>query len=459
MKLRTSFFDKATFQKDITRFMPLWALYTVFLLLTMLTTVTGVSYYSHPARALNNSLNGLSVFNFLYGILSAQLLFGELFNSRLCNALHAMPVTRKARFGSHIFAGILFAWIPNLLTCVLMLPSLGHLWYTAFLWLAVCSLQYLFFFGVAVFSAMCTGSRFAMVLVYGIVNFLSPVIYWFVGTVYLPMMPGVELDGTILNLFCPLVQMLDESDYFILTVMEPGKYMDSAHVVFEGLGESWPYLFIVAGVGVAALIGALVMYRRRKMESAGDFIAVKWIAPIFLTLYTLCAGAFLTIFGSIFGSDGYLFFLCLGLVIGVFTGKMLIERTIRVFRKKNFLLAGIFVVALLVSLIPVQGDWFGIVSYVPEAEDVEYVEVHSRSISRDDFSDPEEIALVCQIHNDAIANLEHNDDSPCSGAHYYFYVSYHLKNGRTVTRYYDICQYSAAYDLIEDLADKADKIY
>ena len=195
------------------------------------------------------------------------------------------------------------------------------------------------------------------------------------------------------------------------------------------------------------------------MESAGDFIAVKWISPIFLVLYTLCAGAFLAIFGSIFGGEGYLFFLCLGLVIGVFTGKMLLERTTRVFRKKNFLLAGIFVVALLLSLIPVQGDWFGIVSYVPEAEDVEYVEVHSRSISRDDFSDPEEIALVCQIHNDAIANLEHNNDSPCSGAHYYFYVSYHLKNGRTVTRYYDICQYSAAYNLIEDLADKSDKIY
>ena len=454
MKLRTSFFDAAIFKKDITRFMPLWALYTVFLLLVMLSTVTGVSYYSHPARALNNSLSGLSFANFLYGILSAQLLFGELFNSRLCNALHAMPVTRGARFGSHIFAGIAFAWIPNLLTSLLMIPSLGHLWYTAFLWLAVCNLQYLFFFGVAVFGAMCTGSRFAMVLVYGIVNFLALVIYWFVGTVYLPMMPGVELNESGLNLFCPMLQLLEENDYFFLSVSPSKDYIDSVNATFGGFGESWPYLFIIAGVGVAALATALLMYRRRKMESAGDFIAVKWISPIFLVLYTLCAGAFLAIFGSIFGGEGYLFFLCLGLVIGVFTGKMLIDRTTRVFKKKNFLLAGIFVVALLLSLIPVQGDWFGIVSYVPEAEDVEYVEVRGSNLNLQKLSEQKDIELVCQIHGYAIENLDHENELFCSGSHRYFHIEYHLKNGRTVTRYYQICVYSPAGQLVNELPNK-----
>lgn len=453
MKLRTSFFDAATFKKDITRFMPLWTLYTVFLLLVMLSTVTGF-YYSHPARALNNSLSGLSFANFLYGILSAQLLFGELFNSRLCNALHAMPVTRGARFGSHILAGIAFAWIPNLLTSLLMIPSLGHLWYTAFLWLAVCNLQYLFFFGVAVFGAMCTGSRFAMVLVYGIVNFLALVIYWFVGTVYLPMMPGVELNESGLNLFCPMLQLLEENDYFFLSVSPSKDYIDSVNATFGGFGESWPYLFIIAGVGVAALATALLMYRRRKMESAGDFIAVKWISPIFLVLYTLCAGAFLAIFGSIFGGEGYLFFLCLGLIIGVFTGKMLIERTIRVFRKKNFLLAGIFVVALLVSLIPVQGDWFGIVSYVPEAEDVEYVDVRGGNLVRQELTDQKDIELVCQIHGYAIENLDHENEFNCGGAHRYFHIEYHLKNGRIVTRYYHICVYSVAGQLVNELPNK-----
>ena len=450
MKLRTSFFDAATFKKDITRFMPLWALYTVFLLLVMLSTVTGF-YYSHPARALNNSLSGLSFANFLYGILSAQLLFGELFNSRLCNALHAMPVTRGARFGSHILAGIAFAWIPNLLTSLLMIPSLGHLWYTAFLWLAVCNLQYLFFFGVAVFGAMCTGSRFAMVLVYGIVNFLALVIYWFVGTVYLPMMPGVELNESGLNLFCPMLQLLEENDYFFLSVSPSKDYIDSVNATFGGFGESWPYLFIIAGVGVAALATALLMYRRRKMESAGDFIAVKWISPIFLVLYTLCAGAFLAIFGSIFGGEGYLFFLCLGLIIGFFTGRMLLERTIRVFRKKNFLQLGILTAVMLLSLWVVHTDLLGIVSYVPDPQDVEYVVYDSRDAYNVECTDMGSIEKICEIHQLAADDY---CDRTCGRAHLYFNIEYHMKDGRVILRRYYLCSGSTAHWLAETLPKK-----
>ncbi len=454
MKSRISFFDGATFKKDLTRFMPLWVLYAVFLLLSMLPTAAGGSYYSHPARALNNSLSLLTLANLLYGALCAQLLFGELWGSRLCNALHAMPVTREARFGSHICAGILFSWIPNLLTALLMTLYLEHLWYTAFLWLAVYSLQYLFFFGIAVFSVMCTGSRFAMVLVYGIVNFLALVIFWFVDTIYRPMMPGVELDASGLSLFCPAVQMLEENDYFFLSVSQSLGYMDSINATFGGFGENWPYLFIVSAVGIVAMVGALLMYRKRKLESAGDFIAVRWVAPIFLVLYTLCAGAFMTIFGSIFGTLGIAFTLIPGLVIGVFTGRMLLERTIRVFRKKNFLLAGIFVAVLLLSLIPVKGDWFGIVGYVPDAEDVESVEIRGGNITRQELTEQEDIELVCQIHGYAIENLEHENAFTCSGSHRYFHIEYHLKNGRTVTRYYTVCVYSTAGDLMNELPNK-----
>lgn len=453
MKSRISFFDGATFKKDITRFMPLWILYTVFLLLCMIPTAAGGSYYSSPARALNSSLEGLAVANFLYGALTAQLLFGELFNSRLCNALHAMPVTREARFGSHILAGVLFAWLPNLLTALLMAPYLGHLWFTAFLWLAVYSMQYLFFFGTAVFSVMCTGSRFAMVMVYGIVNFLSVVVYWFIGTIYRPLMPGVEIDTGWMELLCPLVRFFSEYDYFQISTQIPyGGY--PVQSTYEGLGDSWTYLFIAAGVGIVALIAALLMYRKRKLESAGDFIAVKWIAPIFLVLYTLCAGAFLTVFGELFGTGAVALTLIPGLIIGFFTGKMLLERTIRVFRKKNFLLAGILLAAMLFSLVPVQNDWFGIIHYVPDAEDVEYIEVRGSGFSRQELKNPEDIELVCQIHSCALDDLDHEYEMTCSGRHSYFRIIYHLKDGRRVERYYTICGYSYAGQLLNQFIRK-----
>ena len=462
MKSRISFFDTATFKKDITRFMPLWVLYTVFLLLCMIPTVAGGSFYSSPARALNSSLEALTFASFLYAALCAQLLFGELFNSRLCNAIHAMPVTREARFGSHILAGVLFAWVPNLLVSLLMLPYLDHLWFTSFLWLGAYSLQYLFFFGAAVFSVMCTGSRFAMVLVYGIVNLLSVVVYWFLNAIYAPLMPGVEINTEWMVVLCPLVLFMTQFEYFEIATHYPSNYYPnnyygngSAYSTFEGLGESWSYLFIVAGVGIAALVAALLMYRKRKLESAGDFIAVKWIAPIFLVLYTLCVGAFLTVFGSLFGTDAIAVLLIPGLLIGFFTGRMLLDRTIRVFKKRNFLLAGILLAAMLFSLVPVRLDWFGVIHYVPDAEDVAHIEVRSSGISRSKVDDPEDIALACQVHRAALDDLDHEDVMrTCNAQHLYFRVIYHMKDGRRVERYYTICGYSAAGSLLGQLVRK-----
>ena len=134
MKSRTSFFNRAVIKKDITRFAPLWVLYTLGMLLIMLNTVSS-SLYMHPVHNMNASIGGISVANLFYAALVAQLLFGDLFKSKMCNALHAMPVSRNAWFGSHLLVGLACSLLPNLLTSVLMMFSLGKFWYTALLWL------------------------------------------------------------------------------------------------------------------------------------------------------------------------------------------------------------------------------------------------------------------------------------------------------------------------------------
>lgn len=449
MKSRISFFDRATFKKDLTRFVPLWALYTVGMLLIMLTTVSG-SPWSHPVRLLNGSLAPLALVNLLYGALTAQLLFGDLFQSRLCNALHAMPMTRTARFGGHVCAGLLFALVPNLVVSLLMMPYLGAFWYTALLWLGVMMLQYLFFFGVGVLSVMCTGSRFAMVVVYAIINFLSMVAYWFVEMIYVPMMPGVLADETVFAQLCPVFCLIGSDDYFRINFEIAEAYYGRRYLYeeFAGLGESWSYLFLCAGVGIAALVAALLLYRRRKLESAGDFMAVKWLSPVFLVLYTLCAGAFLAIFGELFGTGSLTLFLIAGLVIGFFTGRMLLERTVRVFRKKNFLQLAILTVVMLLSVWAVRVDLFGIVRYVPDDDDVEVVIYDARNAYDIPLTDEDDIETVCDIHELAVENY---CDRSCGKTHSYFHIEYHMKDGRRVLRSYYLCDGSMAELLLRRL--------
>ena len=126
MKLRTSFFNATVLKKDITRFAPLWGLYTVFMLLVVL-AIWGD--YTEPARFAGNAdeiMVGMGVVNFIYAGLAALCLFGDLFKQRLCNALHAMPLRREGWFLTHCAAGFLFCLGPNALGAVLAAAMLGH---------------------------------------------------------------------------------------------------------------------------------------------------------------------------------------------------------------------------------------------------------------------------------------------------------------------------------------------
>ena len=157
MKLKTSFFDQTVFRKDLLRFAPLWGIYFIGGMMVML-TISDSHSPQYAANYVGQTLGLLSIVNLIYAGLAAQLLFGDLFNSRLCNALHAMPLRREGWFFTHVAAGLCFSLIPNALGIFFVMFRLGAYWYVALYWLLAMTMQYLFFFGLAVFSVFCVGS-------------------------------------------------------------------------------------------------------------------------------------------------------------------------------------------------------------------------------------------------------------------------------------------------------------
>ena len=111
MKSKTSFFNGSVLRKDITRFAPAWGLYLTAILLLSLTLFTEEDI--HLAQTMGVSLGIFSAVNFCYALVCGALLFGDLFNSRLCNALHAMPMRREGWFATHLTAGMLFSMVPS----------------------------------------------------------------------------------------------------------------------------------------------------------------------------------------------------------------------------------------------------------------------------------------------------------------------------------------------------------
>jgi hypothetical protein len=201
------------------------------------------------------------------------------------------------------------------------------------------------------------------------------------------------------------------------------------------LPEDWRYLFIALAIGLVLLGAAVLLYRRRQMESAGDFIAVKPAAPVFLILYTLCAGAALYFIADVVSNDASAYlFLVIGFAIGFFTGWMLLEKKVNVFKPKRFIGFGVFTLAFFLTIAVATFDPLGITRYVPDADQVKYVTIspYASDYFLDErgvvLTEREDIEAIVDIHSDLVENR--TDGDLC------IQLRYELKDGRRVERKY-----------------------
>ena len=427
MKSRTPFFNTSLLRKDVVRFAPAWVLYAVFLVLIF--TGTALSHNkASMATVLSSSIPAFSFVNLFYAMICAQLLFGDLFQSRLCNALHALPIRRESWFATHLVAGLLFSAVPVAAAGIIFLTMLGSFWMAALLWMLALMLEFLFFFSVAILSVMLVGNRFAAVVVYTILNFLSGIVFWLFYALYQPHLYGFVLNEAPLMKLCPAV-WLTTFDWFAYNGV----------TALLRIGEGWGYLAICAGVAVAFLGLSLVLYRKRALEKAGDFIVFKPTAPVFLVLYTFSAGAALHLFSELFIGDEVEFvFLVIGLAIGFFTGLMLLERTVRVFRLKTLGRFGILLAVFGLSLLLTVWDPIGLTRWVPKPQDIRWVSLDYYSnadLETHAITDEETIRQILSIHRHGV---EHPEEGNNGKADISMHLSYKLKSGQLVQRQYYI---------------------
>lgn len=432
-----AYFNLTALRKDITRFAPLWGLYTAFMLLMLLLLWESMGTSAYLMNQSESILGMMGMVNFCYAGLCALLLFSDLFTPRLCNMLHALPLRREGWFLTHITAGLLFCIVPNLLGAGIAAAMLGTYAYGALLWLALTVLQFLFFFGLGVFSVFCAGHAMGAITVYAVINFFSALVSFLLTTFYEPLLYGVTINTqTLTRMGSPVVYFTGSP--FIETSYDN---MKSITIVEDIPAEGWIYAGVAAGIGVVLLGLALLLYRKRKLESAGDIIAWKPVEPVILVVYTLLFSALLYyISHEMVGTLGYVFLLA-GLAIGFFTGCMALEKRVNVFRGKNFIGFAILTVVFGISMGATALDPVGITRYVPDAEQVEYVSVSPYatfySINEQSciLTEQEDIAAVQQLHRDAISNRP-DGLTTC----YPVCLRYTLKNGKTVSREYQLME-------------------
>lgn len=490
MQSKTSFFNKTVYKKNLTRFAPVWAGYALCLVLGVaLLYVNGGSdkQYHFANNYISDLFSVMAVVNLAYGLIAAQLLFGDLFNSRMCNMLHAFPVKRESWFVTNVASGLTFSLVPTGLMALVAVPLLLDSMFEnaaalAFWVFLAANLQFLCFFGMAAFAAMCTANRFTMLAGYGLLNSGAMMAYWLVDTVYTPMLYGVITPTALMWNLTPLYHMNDfrfaETQYSLWQLRELyGNRFDDILLTYT-LTDNWWHLYLVAAVGVVYLALALVLYKKRDLECAGDPVAFRWLVPVFEVLcavFVATAAQFL-LENTLGLRTVSRWVLVLSLAMGWLVAKMLVERSTRVFRLKNFtglaLLAAVFGISLALT----HFDVLGIEDYLPRADQVKKVTFGTDWTANRDLDSPEDVEAMLRLQENALENRAQDSGTYVRGydggwVHYedtndHLYdredetlpasyvaevsLSYELENGKIIKRRYNVWVDSEAGALTKD---------
>lgn len=476
MQSKRSCCNGTLFKKNMTRFAPLWLVYTLCLLLIMSVMYMDDGRDFWFANRMGEMIQYGALINLFYGPAVAILLFGDLYNSRMCHGLHALPMKRGTLFRSQILSGLAFSLVPTGIFCGLSVPLLmqtcvvnaQHIALWTFLGL---NLSFLCFFGIAAFSALCVGNRFAMIAVYAMLNGGAFVVYFLIDSIYTPMLYGFVTSSAWVEALTPIGCLIEgtclELDSFNdLQQLYIGR-MEQMTANFHLYPEAWADLGIWAAVGGALTAVAGGMYRRRNLETAGDAVAIKSLKPVFQICISVGSAAVFSLFvdmflGYRFREDWQYLFLGTGLIIGWFGGRMLLERTVRVFRLKNFLGLAVMAAVLGGSLAATHYDVLGWETWMPAVEEVKSVTFGYspyRGMSQE-LTEDADIKTVIRLQELALENrlteggtVYYMDGETVSYEYLQtpgprgeittretseLYIDYVLENGRTVSRRYYI---------------------
>lgn len=461
MKSKISFFNAGLFRSTLRRFWPLWTIHFAgwLLFLPVLTLMNNLGPNKSTKfifTICESAVFASSVVAFIMAILAAMAVFSFMYSSRSTGLIASLPVRREAIFGSAWLGGVFAVLASNLVIALLtFLFSLGATINTAlafkaaFTWLGVYSMQFILFYGIASLTAVMTGSIAVLPILYIIFNFLAVGMETIIRLDFSCLiwgMSNVSFD-CVLDFLSPLVYML-ENFTPVLKYNTPYAYdiyglALQTNECISFTFDHWLPSAIYFVVGLVFSAAALMIFRRRRMESAGDVVAVRCMRPVFKYGVTvcsaLCGGLLLyTVLFALFESrSASVFIMILSMIIfafiGYFGAKMLFEKSFHVFRGSW---VGFIVVCCLCAVFTLccDLDVCGIGAYVPKEGSIKSITVYQTG----SVEDPAIIENYRQLHEKIVSYKDEYEHIVYSDDTESIMFEYKLKNGRTVSREYTL---------------------
>lgn len=486
MTSKISCFDRAVFRRALKKTAPVWILYALYELLLPLRLFSfcrGVSSCADDflvqieKTILGYARINASLLPFLLGGLLAWVLFFWLFRAGTAYFYAALPVRRETLFLTNYLTGLLLCAAPALLSSLLLWAVGAGFGAAAFVpamqVFAAAMLGFLLFFSFAVLVCCVVGQMAAMPIVYVILNFTFFVLEAIVRHLLFTFVYGMPYSqSSTMQSFAlhatPVLGLL-QGGFRVATdwAERDGMYYMELNPQLEG----WGYLGALAALGLVFALCAFLLLKHREMERSGDVIAVGWLRPVALYVFTIgCAlvlGALMAELFSSNTSDNFwyvLLFLFVGAFVGYFVGKMLLQKTIHVFQS-GWLGLGACCLVLLLAFGAAEFDLFGYSRYLPERSAVQAAGLtHYQSNGLYTTQDDAFIQDVLNLHTAAVSEKskqEHRRHAYQLGTDYteQFYITYRMTDGTLTERYYSIVYSEADLEDPDSLISRFSALY
>lgn len=345
--------------------------------------------------------------------------------------MHGLPVKRSCTYISQLAASAVLMAAPVLANAVILLLMSASGYgaiippITVLEWLAInLSMQFIMF-AFAVFSGFLTGNAAAHIGINAFLHILLLLI-----AVVIALISSEFLYG------------FTDSSSFIADALV--KY-NPINWLFEkmlnnnaAIFTKTPFWGYIALACVLYVLG-FILYKNRRIEACGDIAAFKHFRPILK--YSVVAAAVATIFGLLCNSEMpapaiFIFAAIVG-AICYFAAEMLLSKTVRVFGKYKGYLGFIAFTAVFIGFFAFTSV-FGYETKLPKKEDIAeatiYEGYHAHGYEPM-LSDPDFLDECIEIHKELIKDI------PISQKDYGWYqikVKYILKNGKELSRRYDV---------------------
>lgn len=442
MPSERTFFDKAIFRRAIAHAWWLGAAYAAVLCFLVLSG--GRSFGAMDSD--NDWFIGFSIMNDMtrWMVVAAAAaavcmtiaVNGWMFRKSSAAYIAALPVTREALFLSSMTAGLLLLALPCVIMALVSLVLYGgirscfppYLLYSALTVLLMSAA----FFGIASFCTAFTGNAAVLPAVY------AALLYGFV---------GLEVVGRYIAEF--LLFGVKGSGW-VLTFLSPVYYFTGSYV--NSIDRA---LLLAAGYAAAGAIFAglaVILFHRRKMEAAGEIVAISAMRPIFrwgMAIMSALALALLVL-KTVLNSGGYvgvssggnpmqvgilLLAMLFGAAVGWFGAEALMRKTTRVF-DRHWKGLGILCAVLCVTVIGVDADLFGVERYQPDEEEIGYATVTGWAYyDAVRIVEPENIRALLTLQSDIISHKrEYEKTSAGISGQPYIEMRYYDKNGELLSK-------------------------